>query len=250
MPRRAVLLLVISLAFAALCARLGVWQLHRLAERRARNAELASRLGIAPVAPAELPADTAHARFRRVTVAGTFDFDHEIYLTGRSLNGSPGVFIVTPMRQANGGPAVLVQRGWVYSPDAATIDPQRWLEPERRQVTGYVDEFRSAGRGPAVFPDKPLAWRWLDGTRLASAFPYPIAPYYVVDLGDSAADAARRDSTPARLGLPAMDEGPHRGYAIQWFSFAAIALYGAAYLLWYERRRARAPEAIAPSGAR
>jgi cytochrome oxidase assembly protein ShyY1 len=38
------------------------------------------------------------------------------------------------------------------------------------------------------------------------------------------------------LELPAMDDGPHLSYAIQWFTFAAIALYGALYLLWLERR--------------
>jgi surfeit locus 1 family protein len=29
-----------------------------------------------------------------------------------------------------------------------------------------------------------------------------------------------------RLPPPALDEGPHLSYAIQWFSFAAIALIG------------------------
>jgi surfeit locus 1 family protein len=32
----------------------------------------------------------------------------------------------------------------------------------------------------------------------------------------------------ARLPPPALDEGPHLSYAIQWFSFAAIALIGGA----------------------
>jgi cytochrome oxidase assembly protein ShyY1 len=38
---------------------------------------------------------------------------------------------------------------------------------------------------------------------------------------DSAAD-----TTPARLAVPALDDGPHLSYAIQWFSFATIALVG------------------------
>jgi len=33
-----------------------------------------------------------------------------------------------------------------------------------------------------------------------------------------------------------LDEGPHRGYAIQWFAFAAIAIAGAIVVVWRERR--------------
>jgi cytochrome oxidase assembly protein ShyY1 len=36
--------------------------------------------------------------------------------------------------------------------------------------------------------------------------------------------------------MPALDSGPHRGYAIQWFSFAAIALFGALAVVRRERR--------------
>ncbi len=31
---------------------------------------------------------------------------------------------------------------------------------------------------------------------------------------------------PVRVPPPALDEGPHKSYAIQWFSFATIALVG------------------------
>jgi cytochrome oxidase assembly protein ShyY1 len=29
-----------------------------------------------------------------------------------------------------------------------------------------------------------------------------------------------------RLTIPALDEGPHQSYAIQWFSFALVAVVG------------------------
>ena len=61
----------------------------------------------------------------------------------------------------------------------------------------------------------------------ARAVPYPLALFYVVALGDSAGAADR----PARLTVPPLDEGPHASYAIQWFSFAAIALAGAAFVI-------------------
>ena len=50
----------------------------------------------------------------------------------------------------------------------------------------------------------------------------------------------------ARLTIPALDEGPHLNYAIQWFGFAAVALVGAGFVV----RQARADAGrgrVAPS---
>ena len=67
---------------------------------------------------------------------------------------------------------------------------------------------------------------------------YPFHGLYVVSL-DSATDAS-----PARLPAPELSDGPHLGYAFQWFCFAAIALIGAAIVV----RRSRAPDADGSTG--
>ena len=236
MSRRAILAFIFALGAAAIFARLGVWQIHRLGERRAFNAQFERRLSAPLASPAELPADTALARFRRVRIRGTFDFDHQFVITGRSRQGAPGVFIVTPMRPDSGGPAVLVNRGWVYSPDASSVNLALWNEPERATVDGYVDPVPSGLGDDPRSAANPRAWRRLDYERLRAELPYAIAPFVVVELGDGTG-TGRPAGAPTRLELPPMDEGPHRDYAIQWFTFAAIALYGAGYLVWLERRR-------------
>ena len=64
-----------------------------------------------------------------------------------------------------------------------------------------------------------------------------MTPYTVVLQGDSAVPGTPRfDSTPARLPLPPLDEGPHLSYAFQWFSFAAIALGGLGIVLLNRRK--------------
>ena len=138
MRRRTILLLVLAAVVAAVCVRLGFWQLGRLAERRAANTLVSTRLDSAVVDVARLPADTALARYRRVTVRGTYDFEHEIVLSGRSRAGSPGVNLLTPLRVAGADTAVLVNRGWVYAPDAATADLTRFRE-SLTVVRGYTD---------------------------------------------------------------------------------------------------------------
>lgn len=237
MRRRTIIGVVISLTFAAVFVRLGIWQLQRLAQRRAYNAQLEHRLSEPPLSLAALPADTERAKYRRVHVSGTYDYDHEIVLTGRSRDGSPGVYLLTPLKPDGGGRAVLVDRGWVYSPDAFTVDAGRWREPEHAVIEGYVGPFAPRQAREPRSPSHPNAWRSLDGSRLPAAFPYPIAPYYVVALpaGDRPLPGA-----PVRQGIPAMGEGPHKSYAIQWFSFAAIALAGVAFLV-HQEREARAP---------
>jgi surfeit locus 1 family protein len=232
MNRRALVGCVVAVGVAALFARLGVWQLHRLAERRAFNAQFEHRLA-APPAPLDgIPSDTALAKYRRVRVHGTLDYDHQFVITGRSRDGAPGVFLITPLRPDSGGRAVLVNRGWVYSPDASSVNAALWLEPERTTVEGFIEPLPARTRGGSQSASNARAWRELDYARATAELPYPIEPYTIVEL----ATGPRPAGAPTRLALPEMDDGPHLSYAIQWFTFAAIALYGAVYLLWLEHR--------------
>jgi surfeit locus 1 family protein len=244
MKRSNVLAAILAIVTALVFSRLGVWQLHRLHERRARNAALAARLRTPAVPLAQLPADSAGAHWRRAIVRGTYDFDHEIVLSGRSHGGSPGVEILTPLHPDGGGPAVLVNRGWVYSPDAASVDLGNWDEPPHSTVSGYIEDFVEGGRGVARLPSHPNAWNRLDAKELSAAFPFPVAPYYLVEL-DSLADRRRMQriatTTPVRLELPEMDDGPHLSYAVQWFTFAIVALVGVGTLIAQDIKRGDAP---------
>jgi surfeit locus 1 family protein len=240
MKRRNVLAAVFAIVTALVFSRLGVWQLQRLSERRTRNSALAARLDTPALPLAQLPSDSAGAHWRRAIVRGSYDFDHEIVLSGRTNDGSPGVQILTPMHPDGGGPAVLVNRGWVYSPDAASVDLGRWDEPPHATVSGYVENFVHGGRGVSRLPSHPNAWTRLEAAELGAAFPFPIAPYYIVAL-DTLVEYRRAHAipsvTPVRLELPAMDDGPHLSYAIQWFTFAVVALVGVGTLIAQDIKR-------------
>ena len=236
MSRRTLPFVVLCLVAAAVCVRLGVWQLQRLGERRLRNEFVRARLNFPIVPLAALPADSAVVRFRRAEVRGRYDYAHEVVLTGRSRSGSPGVNIVTPLLGAAGGDtAVLVNRGWVYSPDAASVDLTRWREPDSATVRGFVDVFPAPRAGAARSASHANGYRWLDRDAIARGAGYPIAPLVVVARGDTVGMGASR--IPARLEPPPLDEGPHWNYAIQWFAFAAVSLAGLAAFLRAERRK-------------
>jgi surfeit locus 1 family protein len=137
---------------------------------------------------------------------------------------------VTPVQIAGSDTAVLVDRGWVYSPDGATVDRKRWRESDSARIEGYVERL-APDAGTTSASSDPRIVRRVSQSEISSKVPYPVAPFYVVATGDSA-DGPH----PARHTLPALDEGPHRSYAIQWFSFAAIAIVGAGLVAQRDRR--------------
>ncbi len=235
MNRRIGAFVALAVILAALFVGFGFWQLRRLQERRVYVAALRARLG-EQVLPFEQLPDTSS--FRRAIVTGTPDHDNEIVFTGRSRNGSPGVYVLTPVRRAGSDTAVVVIRGWVYAPDAATVDLARWSEA-RTNFTGYVAAFPRSAPPPAGAWGATRRVRALSAEGVRRMMPYPVAGMYLVSQ-DSAPSTA-----PARLGPPALDNGPHLSYAIQWFSFATIALAGAAVVV----TRAMKPRGVGATGA-
>ncbi|HJU67786.1 MAG TPA: SURF1 family protein [Gemmatimonadaceae bacterium] len=212
MASRSWILLAAAVVVAAVCVRLGVWQLARLEERKGRNATIAAAFREPPVAAQTVMRDS-RVRFRRVAVRGRWEYANESTIPGRTRGGSPGVHVVTPVTLADGS-RILVNRGWVYSPDARTIDLSRWHEGAEADFVGYVDEL------PTSLPQSTTG------------------SLYVVALGDSSVAQTAAAERPARLGVPAFtDEGPHLNYAVQWFSFAAIALIGTPLVVRRQRRR-------------
>ena len=200
---------------------MGIWQLRRLSARQKQNAAIAARRFAPEVELDALPADTGAAHFRRVHIKGSYDHANEVVYTLRQRMGSPGVNIITPLLRNGKDTVVLVNRGWVYSPDAMTVDLNPWREADAVDGHGFVETFPSKGPVPAPNPARPREFRRLNRAELQKVLPYPIANYYVV-LTDSSASA----STPPRVEPAPLDEGPHRMYAIQWFSFATISIIG------------------------
>ena len=231
MRTREKVLLGIALLFAALFVRLGFWQLQRLEERQAYNAPIEARTALAPVPLRDLPRDPADALHRSVRVSGTYDYDREIVLTLRSRQGSPGVNLLTPLRIPGSDTAILVNRGWIYAPEGVSADTRPWREPDPVDAVGYVRLLATGDTTGARSTGRPDGIRRPNLATVAAMLPYPVAPFYVV-LTSSGSDPER---TPPRVPPPALDEGSHRSYAVQWFTFALIALGGTAILVLRKR---------------
>ena len=228
MSRRIVVFCVLAAIAAAVFLRLGFWQLDRLRDRRARNATVEQQQRGRPMPLVALPHDTAQAHYRAASVDGRYDYDHELVLSNRTRRGSPGVDLLTPVIIAGSDTAILVNRGWVYSPDGASVDLQRWHEGDSAHLRGYV-ELITADTALAI-SSHPRVVRHVSRAELDSKIPYRVASFYLIAFGDTT-DLAH----PARRDLPVLDDGPHRGYALQWFAFALIAIAGAVIVVQRER---------------
>ncbi len=232
MTRRNIIAGMLAIVVALVCVRLGLWQLERHELRRTHNERIAERGRAGPVPLERVRADSA-ARYRRVEAKGVFDYEYEIVVANRTQRGSPGVHVITPLLLTGEERAILVNRGWVYSPDAARVELSRWREADTVTVSGYLEDL-GAHTGAAVPAElAPRIWYRLDATALAAAFPYDLEAAHLV------AAEVRPDASgaPARLGMPELERGPHLTYAFQWFAFAAIALIGVAVLIRQDVRR-------------
>lgn len=244
------------LALMLVLARLGLWQLDRLAERRAANAQLAAALSAAPVdlnaaldtyaalAPNDVPDDLAN---RDVKVAGEYDFTQQRVIVLQNWNGQPGVHLLTPLvltGDDNPPRAVLIDRGWI--PEAERAAGHTFATAGGSQtVVGYVALTETLRRRTAesVAPATPNDELFrVDIAALQEELPYRLAPFYLI-----AAPGTGDETLPVEIAKEIdLSDGPHLSYAMQWFIFS-LGL-GAGYVLYVNRslRRETTGESAAP----
>jgi surfeit locus 1 family protein len=212
------LLLGCFLAVALVCARLGLWQVQRLRERRAVNAAALAARSKPPVVIGEGDPASTGLIGRRVAATGRYDDDHAIIIRGRVYQGVPGVEIISPLMLQDGRSAVLVNRGFVPAPDAFTVDPAPLRERGTVRVEGIALPIQAGGGAPLQHGEE-ITWARLDLEALRARLPYPISPVYIRQLPDSTLPRF-----PRRLEPLPLDDGPHLSYAIQWVSLSVLAL--------------------------
>ena len=233
--------LTVGLLFAFLL-RLGFWQLQRLAERRAANAFLLSRLELPALVLDGGDLDPVAVDLRHATVSGVFDYEGEIALRNRTWNELPGVHLIVPLRINGSDVAVLVDRGWVPY-DMSDGEQRTVFDRPTGEVMVYGILHRSESRASSFSPaDAPLspdlprldAWHRVEIPRIQEQMPYPLLPVYVEDAVPGPASGPRFPRPAPEIEL---SEGPHLYYAIQWFAFSAILIVG--YVLYYLKRTGR-----------
>ncbi len=219
---RSWLVLLVATAAALGCARLGMWQLDRAAQKTALF-EARQQRGAMPVLPqSQLPRTAAELEpkmHRRVQVEGRWQAAHTVYLENRQMNGVPGFYVLTPLL-LDDGDVLLVQRGWLprdrdertriapYDTPAGTVR----IEGAIAAGVARLYEFDDAASGTIR--------QNLDVDAYARQIGQALLPEVLVqsdDARNTGADGLRRQWSAATL-----DVSKHHGYAFQWFALSAL----------------------------
>jgi surfeit locus 1 family protein len=222
---------LLALLAIAVMIRLGLWQLDRLDQRRAFNARVQTQLDQPQLAltGSAFQADLEHMEYRSVHVVGEYDPKYEVVLRNQAMDNQFGVHLITPLHIKGSQQWVLVDRGWIPYQDFEDGDWSKFNESGQVEVNGMIRVSQSrpsigfrTDPTPAPGEGSLKAWNILNVDRIAQQIPYPLLPVYIQQAPDPA-----WTSLPYR-SLPEIEltEGPHLGYAVQWFSFALILTIG------------------------
>lgn len=242
-PRMLGILLVL-LAIAAVCARLGVWQLDRAQEsaRQAEAVEVAQAADAVPLADVLAPQATfTGAADRRLVVAqGRFGED-EVLVPGREREGTRGLLVVTPFVVDGTGATLAVVRGWVAEAGDAAALPAPAGEAT---VTGVLQVGEPAHDDVDLPADQVAA---VSPAALVNRWGGPIYTGYLL-LTD--VEPAQGDLLAAPLPEPPAGawDLQNLAYAAQWWIFGAFAIALWVRLVRDEARRTAAEGADGDAG--
>ena len=227
---------------------LGVWQLDRLEWKQ----ELIDRLQTRSVMEAvRLPGGSlaeAEWDYRRVRVTGLFRHAQELHRLNRSLNGNPGVHVLTPLVRTDvpGEAVILVNRGWVPFDRKARATREEGLIEGEVTVEGLVRFPKGVTALQRVFlpenePDNNM-WYSIAPDQMSAHLGTDLPAHYVV---------SGRQDTPGTYPVGKqwhLDiRNNHLQYAITWFTLAG----GLAVIYWlYHRRAGRHPDGPDAGGTR
>jgi surfeit locus 1 family protein len=228
---------LLVIAGVLLMGRLGIWQLDRLEERRAANAELLQQLGQPPFElTGALPGvEPAAYNDREAWARGEFDEARQMALLVQNWQGQAGIKLIAPLILAD-GTAVLVDRGWIPN---RLADPPAWTafaEPGTVIITGTIQLSQEISRGAAITPDPARfqqEWYRIDIPAIAAQLPYDLLPFYLAQ----APSPEAKEALPYRVErVIDLSEGSHLGYALQWFTFSIMLAVG--YIFFVRRQSA------------
>lgn len=216
-----------ALTGAAVTFALGQWQLERGRARDALQADVEQREKLPAVAGSSLLSpQAAELVHRAVVLRGSWVADRTIYLDNRQMRGTPGFFVVTPMKLEGANQHVLVQRGW-----APRDFVRRENLPKVETSAGIVEVRGRIAPPPArLYELGPAAGgpirQNLDIAAFHAETGLSLAPVSVVQTAPLRSEGLLRD-----WPRPDSGSGKNYGYAFQWWALSALI---AILYVWFQ----------------
>ena len=229
--RKWILTTILVFAAVVVMIRLGLWQLDRLEQRRTFNARVTAQRENAKLklTPDSMNQDLYEMEYRALEVTGEYAHSQEVALSNQVWNGMLGVHLLTPMKIKGTETYVLIDRGWIPQEDYSPDDWSIYQVPGQITVEGVMRRPQSESTFGGI-PDPTLApgqtrlayWKIVNLARIQAESGLSMLPIYI-----KLTPKGEQTNPPliSEFDLE-LKEGPHMGYALQWFAFAAIMVIG------------------------
>ncbi|MBZ4590262.1 SURF1 family protein, partial [Mycobacterium avium subsp. hominissuis] len=242
-----VVLALVVVAFAYLCFTvLAPWQLGKHSRTSQQNHQIEHSLTTPPV-PLKtlLPQQNSAApaeQWRQVSATGHYLADVQVLARLRVIDSKPAFEVLAPF-VVDGGPTVLVDRGYVRPLEGSRVPPIPRPPADTVTITARLrnSEPAAAGKDPFVGDGVRQVYS-IDTEQIAVLAKVPLAGSYLQLV----------DGQPGGLGVvgvPQLDAGPFLSYGIQWIAFGILAPIGVGYFAYSELRARRAEKQPAAPAA-
>ncbi|HEC28759.1 MAG TPA: SURF1 family protein [Gammaproteobacteria bacterium] len=218
---------ILMLALVALGISLGNWQLERRAGKLAIQKLRGDNSRQKPVSLKVSDTKKDLVLYRNVEVEGYFVLDKQLLLENQMQAGVLGYHVFTPLRIKDSDSFVLVNRGWVAQGNDRRVLPKLAgpvtsviIQGRVENVPGIGIKLGEPGAAGKQWPKRVIYIElpWLEKQMGLKLFPYVVYQTMGKDYG------LIRDWKVKFASKQRMTPEKHMGYAVQWFSLAALAV--------------------------
>ncbi len=213
--------LIATIGTAAFCAATigaGFWQLDRANQKFERQRAFDSARTSERFDLNRDSIGTGAWAWQPVRVRGYFLPANTVYLDNRIHQGKAGFHVITPLQLVDSRRVVLINRGWMPLGQVRRAPSVVPTESGISIIEGLLTHPPERPFELGTFDPNARVWPNLTIDRFTKSRGIPIEPFVVLQTGNAPDGLIRAWEPPPTGGEK------NQSYALQWFSFAALAL--------------------------
>ena len=214
--------LVFTIVFAAITVRLGNWQGERAQYKIDQQARLDAALGAAPLQLIDIPVNAntdADLRYRSLSIRGSFVSNELFYVDNRIVDAKAGYGLMQSFRAdstTGANRTILVDRGWMRASGDRAVLPVVETPSGSVTIVGRIN--LPPSRNPGTFNnDGGKRLNYVNIPEISKRLNRSVEPFILEQTSGPGFSSIERP-------LPGANFEKNRGYQLQWYGFAGLAI--------------------------